>query len=52
MTQAVKASGACIVTVSLRREMARAGNGGQRFFDLVKALGVRVLPNTAGCRTP
>jgi thiazole synthase len=52
MTQAVKASGACIVTVSLRREMARAGNGGQRFFDLVRALGVRVLPNTAGCRTP
>ena len=38
--------------MSLRREMARAGNGGQRFFDLIKELGVRVLPNTAGCRTP
>jgi thiazole synthase len=48
---AVKSSRAAIVTVSLRREMARADTG-QRFFDLVKALGVRVLPNTAGCRTP
>jgi thiazole synthase len=54
MSEAVKASGAAIVTVSLRREMARAGGqgAGQRFFDLVKQLGVRVLPNTAGCRTP
>jgi thiazole synthase len=51
MSDAVGASGAAVVTVSLRRETARAG-GGQRFFDLVKALGVRVLPNTAGCRTP
>src|SRR6202011_4767979 len=24
---------------------------GQRFFELIKALGVRVMPNTAGCRT-
>jgi thiazole synthase len=59
MSEAVKASGARIVTVSLRREMARAGAGqsggqsvGQRFFDLVQDLKVRVLPNTAGCRTP
>ena len=36
----------------MRREQARAGNGGQRFFELIKALGVRVMPNTAGCRTP
>jgi thiazole synthase len=53
--EAVKASGAKIVTVSLRRETARAITGqstGQRFFDLIKALSVRVLPNTAGCRTP
>src|SRR3990172_2746780 len=51
MSEAVRASGALVVTVSLRRETARAGTG-QRFFDLVKALGVHVLPNTAGCRTP
>jgi thiazole synthase len=55
MREAVRASGAAIVTVSLRREMARAGGGqgaGQRIFGLIKELGVRVLPNTAGCRTP
>lgn len=51
MSEAVRASRAEVVTVSLRRETARAGSG-QRFFDLIKALGVRVLPNTAGCRTP
>jgi thiazole synthase len=51
MSEAVRASRAQVVTVSLRRETARAAPG-QRFFDLIKALGVRVLPNTAGCRTP
>ena len=30
----------------------RAANTGERFFELIKALGVRVMPNTAGCRTP
>jgi thiazole synthase len=47
---AVKASGAEIVTVSLRREAA-GGHLGQRFLDIIKGLGVRLLPNTAGCRT-
>lgn len=47
---AVRASGAAIVTVSLRREAA-GGQVGQRFFNLIRDLGVRVLPNTAGCRT-
>jgi thiazole synthase len=46
----VKASGAEIVTVSLRREAARE-RAGQDFWRLVQELGVRVLPNTAGCRT-
>ncbi|MDX2309300.1 MAG: thiazole synthase [Hyphomicrobium sp.] len=50
MAEAVKASGAGIVTVSLRREQAR-GRTGERFLELVRGLGVRVLPNTAGCRT-
>ena len=39
-----------IVTVSLRREGAR-DRSGQHFWTLVQSLGVRVLPNTAGCRT-
>ena len=50
MSEAVRASGAGIVTVSLRREQAR-GRTGQRFLDLIRALSVRLLPNTAGCRT-
>ncbi len=50
MADAVRASKAGIVTVSLRREQAR-GATGERFLDLIRALDVRVLPNTAGCRT-
>lgn len=50
MQDAVVASGAGVVTVSLRREQAR-GRTGERFMDMIKALGVAVLPNTAGCRT-
>ncbi len=49
--RSVKASGAEIVTVSVRREGARE-RAGQDFWRLVRELGVRVLPNTAGCRTP
>jgi thiazole synthase len=48
--EAVKAAGCNIVTVSLRRESARAKSG-QGFWQLIRELGVRVLPNTAGCRT-
>ena len=50
LNDAVKASGAEIATVSLRREAA-GGRVGERFLDLIKELGVHVLPNTAGCRT-
>lgn len=50
MADAVEASNCGIVTVSLRREAAR-GRMGERFLDLIKSLGVLVLPNTAGCRT-
>jgi thiazole synthase len=50
MAQSVKASTCGIVTVSLRRENARDKNGG-RFWDIIQGLGVKVLPNTAGCRS-
>ncbi len=46
----VKAAGAELVTVSLRREGAKERTG-ERFWRLVQDLGVTVLPNTAGCRT-
>lgn len=47
LQQAVGASGAEIITVSLRRE----GSQGGAFRDLLKTLNKRVLPNTAGCHT-
>jgi thiazole synthase len=50
MQQAIRASGAEIVTVSLRREAA-GGKAGNAFWSLINELGVTVLPNTAGCRT-
>ncbi|MDI1431062.1 thiazole synthase [Polyangium sorediatum] len=49
--QAVARSGAQIVTVSLRRESAAGAKAGQAFWELVKALGVTILPNTAGCHS-
>lgn len=50
MIEAIKASAAEVVTVSLRRESGpeRAGQG---FWTLIRELGLRVLPNTAGCHT-
>ena len=50
LADAVRASAAGVVTVSLRREGARERSG-QKFWDLIASLGKPVLPNTAGCRT-
>jgi thiazole synthase len=45
---AVRASGTSLVTVAMRR-VPRDGAGG--LLDVLDACGVRLLPNTAGCRT-
>lgn len=50
LADAVRASGAGIVTVSLRRESG-GQRSGQDFWTMIRALGVRVLPNTAGCHS-
>ncbi len=50
MQRAIQASGAEVVTVSLRRQAPGSG-GGQDFWNLVRALGKQLLPNTAGCKT-
>ncbi|MGG7567968.1 thiazole synthase [Rhodovulum sp. DZ06] len=50
LAEAFRASGASVATVSLRRESG-AGRAGQAFWDLVRDLGVKILPNTAGCHT-
>jgi len=50
MSDAIRASGAQIVTVSLRRQNPREG-GGNAIWDFIKQLNCDLLPNTAGCRT-
>jgi thiazole synthase len=50
LAAAVRAAAVEVVTVSLRRESAERRDG-RAFWSLVQDLGVRVLPNTAGCHT-
>ena len=50
MQEAIRASGAQIVTVSLRRESA-GSKSGNSFWSLIREVDVAVLPNTAGCRS-
>jgi thiazole synthase len=50
MRSSIEMSGAQVITVSLRRELASGGAQG-RFWDFIRDLPVRILPNTAGCFT-
>ncbi|WP_050604596.1 thiazole synthase [Ruegeria sp. 6PALISEP08] len=47
LERAFRESGAGVATVSLRRE----SGAGQTFWQMVRELGVLILPNTAGCHT-
>lgn len=49
LQQAIAASGAQVVTVGLKRQLAAGGTPND--LPLIRACGVRVLPNTAGCYT-
>ncbi|MFD2739153.1 thiazole synthase [Sulfitobacter aestuarii] len=50
LAEAFRRSGACVATVSLRRESGQ-DRAGQPFWSLIRDLGVHVLPNTAGCHS-
>ena len=50
LQQAIAASGAQVVTMGLKRQLAHGAQAGD-FFSLVKATGAHLLPNTAGCST-
>lgn len=50
MQQAIRSSGAEVVTVSLRRQNPSVG-GGTSFWQLIKELQLNILPNTAGCHS-
>ena len=49
LTESIAASGTQVVTVGLKRTLAAAGDNG--FVAGIVNTGVRLLPNTAGCRT-
>jgi thiazole synthase len=53
LSDAITASGAEVVTVSLKRQLSQgAGTAASNdFYSHIKASGARLLPNTAGCRT-
>jgi len=50
MLKSIEASGAQVITVSLRRQ-APETDGGSSFWDLIRSLDVHLLPNTAGCKS-
>ncbi|WP_020593789.1 thiazole synthase [Kiloniella laminariae] len=50
MLDAIQASGSEIVTVSLRRESGK-DLAGQKFWNMIQNSNLRILPNTAGCKT-
>ncbi|EAU43594.1 thiazole synthase [Salipiger bermudensis] len=47
LREAIAASGAEVITVSLRRE----GSEGDAFREILRQSGCRILPNTAGCHS-
>jgi thiazole synthase len=50
LVQAIAASGAEVVTVGLKRQLAHGAPLGE-FFSMIRQTGARLLPNTAGCRS-
>jgi thiazole synthase len=50
LQEAIAASGAQVVTLSLKRQLA-AGGAQNDFYSIIRSSGARLLPNTAGCRT-
>lgn len=50
MKEAIKYSGAEVVTVSLRRQ-GSSKTSGESFWSIIRSLGLEVLPNTAGCHS-
>lgn len=49
MKNAIQASNAEVITLSMKRQTSQ-GQGGDDFWQAIKALGCHLLPNTAGCR--
>lgn len=50
MEESIRASGAQVVTVSLRRQGVNK-EAGEGFWNIIRELDIQVLPNTAGCHS-
>ncbi|MFZ5654475.1 MAG: thiazole synthase [Pseudomonadota bacterium] len=50
MQEAIRAAGAGVVTVALRRQQPGA-RGGEAFWAALRELNLKLLPNTAGCHS-
>lgn len=50
LAKAIAASGAEVVTASLRRESGGGGSG-EGFWSIIRDMGLKILPNTAGCHS-
>lgn len=50
LCRAIEASGAEVVTMGLKRQLAHGAQAGE-FFAMIKGTGAHLLPNTAGCRS-
>jgi thiazole synthase len=50
LQEAIAASGTQVVTVGLKRQLA-SGIAPGDFYQMIRASGARLLPNTAGCRS-
>lgn len=50
MRDSIDAAETAMVTLSLRRQNPEQ-NDGDHFWDIIRASGCRLLPNTAGCKT-
>jgi thiazole synthase len=49
LTDAIGVADPAMLTVSVRRQLAASKDSGKSFWDLLRATGRRILPNTAGC---
>ena len=51
LRQAIRASGAQVVTLGLKRQLSGDAAGDNGFIGVIRDSGARLLPNTAGCRS-
>jgi thiazole synthase len=51
LAEAIAAADPAMLTVSLRRQVSGSSDSGKAFWNLLRASGRAILPNTAGCLT-